>query len=149
MHTFNFSALKTQTPISQGFIFCFQTVKSFKYLAQRTSLCPMPKAKCQDDCTIKVVCKSMVIPTNAAMIKYSYNILIQIQCDAFMTRSILFKIITIKHTTGLLRYVKLRVVHAPGMPGTFSQPPRVSDPNMHQGTCETHMPWCMPGSLTN
>ena len=102
MHTFNFSALNTQTPISQGFIFCFQTVKSFKYLAQRTSLCPMPKAKCQDDCTIKVVCKSMVIPTNAAMIKYSYNILIQIQCDAFMTRSILFKIITIKHTTGLL-----------------------------------------------
>ena len=30
------------------------------------------------------------------------------------------------------RYVKLRVVHAPRMPGTFS-----------------HVPWCMPGSLTS
>ena len=47
------------------------------------------------------------------------------------------------------RYVRLRVVHAPGMPGTFSLPPRVSDPDMHHGTCVTHMPWCMPGSLTS
>ena len=42
----------------------------------------------------------------------------------------------------LPRYVKLRVVHAPGMPGTFSPPPRVSDPDMH-------VPWCMSGSLTS
>ena len=48
----------------------------------------------------------------------------------------------------LVRYVKLRVAHAPGMQGTFSPPPRVSDPDMHHGTCVTHMPWCMPGSLT-
>ena len=47
----------------------------------------------------------------------------------------------------LVRYVKLRVVHAPELPGTFSPPPRVSDPGMHHGTCETHVPWCMPGSL--
>ena len=33
----------------------------------------------------------------------------------------------------LARYVKLRVAHAPGMPGTFSLPPRVSDPDMHHG----------------
>ena len=39
------------------------------------------------------------------------------------------------------------VAHAPGMPGTFSPPTRVSDPNMHHGTCATHVPWCMPGSL--
>ena len=39
--------------------------------------------------------------------------------------------------------------YAPGMPGTFSSPPRVSDPDMHHGTCVTHVPWCMPGSLTN
>ena len=32
----------------------------------------------------------------------------------------------------LTRYVKMRVVHAPGMPGTFS----------------THVPWCISGSLT-
>ena len=49
----------------------------------------------------------------------------------------------------LTRYAKLRVVHAPGMPGTFSPPPRVSDHDMHQGTCVTHMSWCMPGSLTS
>ena len=49
----------------------------------------------------------------------------------------------------LTRNVKLRVTHAPGMPGTFSPPPRVSYPNMHHGTCVKHVPWCMPGSLTN
>ena len=41
----------------------------------------------------------------------------------------------------LARYVKL--------PWTFSPPPRVSDPDMHHGTCVTHVPWCIPGSLTN
>ena len=35
-----------------------------------------------------------------------------------------------------------------GLPGTFS-PPRVSDPIMHHGTCVTHVPWCMPGSLSS
>ena len=48
----------------------------------------------------------------------------------------------------LARYVKMRVAHAPGMPGTFSPPPRVSDPGMRHGTCVTHVPWCMLGSLT-
>ena len=27
--------------------------------------------------------------------------------------------------------------------------PLVSDPGMHQGTCVTHVPWCMSGSLTH
>ena len=49
----------------------------------------------------------------------------------------------------LTRYIKLWVAHAPGMPGTFSPPPRVSNPDMHHGTCVTHVPWCMPGSLTS
>ena len=49
----------------------------------------------------------------------------------------------------LARYIKLRVAHAPGMPGTFSPPPRVSDPDMHHGTCVKHVPWCIPGSLTS
>ena len=35
------------------------------------------------------------------------------------------------------------------MPGTFSPPPRVSDCDMHHGTCVTHVPWCMLGSLTS
>ena len=49
----------------------------------------------------------------------------------------------------LTRYVKLRVAHTPGMPGTFSPPPLVSYPDMHHGTCVTHVSWCMPGSLTS
>ena len=49
----------------------------------------------------------------------------------------------------LSRYAKLRVVHAPGMPGTFTPPPRVRDPDTHHGTCVTHVPWCMTGSLTS
>ena len=44
---------------------------------------------------------------------------------------------------------KIAGVHAPGKPGKFSPPPRVSDPGMHHGMCVTHVPWCMPGSLTN
>ena len=51
----------------------------------------------------------------------------------------------------LTRYVKLRAARAPGMPGTFSphrlqRKPLVSDPGM-QGTCVTHVPWCIWGSL--
>ena len=41
---------------------------------------------------------------------------------------------------------KLRVAHAPGMPGMFSPQPWVSDPGMHQDMC---VPWCRPGSLTS
>ena len=37
----------------------------------------------------------------------------------------------------LARYVKLRVAHAPGMSGTFSPPPQVSDPGM--GPSDTYM----------
>ena len=44
---------------------------------------------------------------------------------------------------------KIAGAHAPGMPGTFSLSPQVSDPDMHHGTCVTHVPWCMPGSLTS
>ena len=36
-----------------------------------------------------------------------------------------------------------------GMPGTFSPPLRFSDPDMHYGTCVTHVPWCMSGSLSS
>ena len=49
----------------------------------------------------------------------------------------------------LARYVKLQAAHAPGMPGTFSLLPQFSDPDMHRSTCMTHMPWCMPWSLTS
>ena len=49
----------------------------------------------------------------------------------------------------LARYVKLWVVHAPGMPGTFSSSPRVSDPDMHHSMCVTHALWCVSESLTS
>ena len=44
---------------------------------------------------------------------------------------------------------KIAGAHAPGMPGTFSPSPRVSDPDIHHGTCVTHVPWCISGSLTS
>ena len=44
--------------------------------------------------------------------------------------------------------IKLQVVHAPGMPGTFSLPLRVSNPKMHHDTC-MHVPCCTKGSLTS
>ena len=31
----------------------------------------------------------------------------------------------------------------------FSLLPQVNDPDMHHGTCVTHVPWCMPESLTS
>ena len=49
----------------------------------------------------------------------------------------------------LTRCVKLRVAHAPRMPGSFFPSLRVSNPDMHHGTCMTHVPWCMPGSPTS
>ena len=30
----------------------------------------------------------------------------------------------------------------------FQKKPLVNDPHMHHGTCVTHVPWCMSGSLT-
>ena len=44
---------------------------------------------------------------------------------------------------------KLRIVHAPGMSGTFSPPPLVGDTDMHHGTGVTHVRRFMPGSLTS
>ena len=43
---------------------------------------------------------------------------------------------------------KIAGLHAPGMPWTFFPPSQVSDSDMHHDTCVTHVPWCMPGSLT-
>ena len=49
----------------------------------------------------------------------------------------------------LVRYVKTRVAHAPVMSGTFFPTQQVIDPDMHHGTRVTHVPWCMPGSITS
>ena len=36
-----------------------------------------------------------------------------------------------------------------GNAGNVFPPPRVSNTDMHHGTCVTHVPWCLPGSLTS
>ena len=61
----------------------------------------------------------------------------------WLVLSILLTAADLTNRVPLIRYVYLRVVHAPGMPGTFSPPPQVSDPDMHRGKCVT------PGSLTS
>ena len=71
-----------------------------------------------------------------------------IQCSLWSSQAALRSVLSFVNGP-LTRYVKLRFTHAQGMPGTFSPPPYVSDPDMHHGTCLTHVPWCMPGSLTS
>ena len=71
------------------------------------------------------------------------------QCIGFLSTGDAMNQLIMGRHGPLTRYAKLRVAHAPGMPGTFSPPPLVSDPDMHHGTCLTHVPWCMPGSLTS
>ena len=50
---------------------------------------------------------------------------------------------------------KIALCECTGNAGKVLPPPRVSHPGMHRGTCVTaitavqHVPWCMPGSLTN
>ena len=77
-----------------------------------------------------------------SIIKYHY------QYHCWVKHNVWIRFIFVKHGP-LARYLNLRVAHAPGMPGTFSPTPRVSDPDMHHGTCVTHLPRCMSGSLTS
>ena len=84
------------------------------------------------------------------MMVLSLWITLSVNCDIIVVFVLIFHIGVVRTTHGpLARYVKFRVAHAPGMPGTFSPPPRVSNPDMHHGTCVTHAPWCMLGSLTS
>ena len=46
-------------------------------------------------------------------------------------------------------YCQIRNITGCACAARFSPPSRFSDPDMHQGTCVTHVPWCMPGSLTS
>ena len=83
-------------------------------------------------------------------IYYDVNIELLLLCHHCFDTYITCLLYLLAVTICLVRYVKLRVVHAPGMPGTFSPPLQVSDRDMHLGMpCVTHVPWCMPGSLTN
>ena len=49
----------------------------------------------------------------------------------------------------LTRYVKLRVAHAPGIPGSFSPPPTSKKTaSLRSRHTSRHAPWCMSRSLT-
>ena len=61
----------------------------------------------------------------------------------------IWQITEVDNTWASYQIRKIAGAHAPGMPGTFSPSPQVSDPDMHHGTCVTHVPWCKPGSLTS
>ena len=65
----------------------------------------------------------------------SQMILMGLHALSFLSQHMSGIVISPCHHVTLARYVKLRVAHAPGMPGTFSPPPRIGDPDMHHGTC--------------
>ena len=44
---------------------------------------------------------------------------------------------------------KFAVGACAGNAGNVFPATTVSDPDMHRGTCVTHVPWCMPGSVTS
>ena len=50
--------------------------------------------------------------------------------------------------TGLLSDTQNYGCASAGNAGNVYPSPQVNDPDMHHGTCVTHVPWCMPGSLT-
>ena len=69
-------------------------------------------------------------------------------CSWFLVFCCGLRTLNLKHGP-LAKYVKMWVAHAPRMPGTYSPPPRSSDPDMHRGTCVPHVQRYMLGSLTN
>ena len=116
---------------------------------------------------VAAVSMSLLISTMArhkAIMRYSLNHWVRIRCSmsngimchrsvmkCYYRRANTIEIdVTIAKTAWASCQIRnILVAHAPGMPGTFSPPPQVSDPDMHHVTCVTHMPWCMPGSLTS
>ena len=57
--------------------------------------------------------------------------------------------VPVTRKTFLWASYQIRKIGGALAPGTFSPSPQVSDPDMHHGTCVTHVPWYMPGSLTS
>ena len=50
---------------------------------------------------------------------------------------------------GLLQIRKIADCACAGNAGNVFPPQRVSNADMHHGTCVTHVPWCMPGLLAS
>ena len=76
------------------------------------------------------------------------------QCDAVITLSIFSYIFRKDVPWASYQIRKIAGCACAGNAGNvfprrrFLREPLVSDPGMHHGTCVTHVPWCMPGSLT-
>ena len=83
------------------------------------------------------------------IVRHNFKACFRIAClKVFIEFSKFGRIINVRFRAAhgpLTTHVKLPVAHAPDMPGTFFPPPRVSDPDMHHGTCVKHVPCCMPG----
>ena len=54
---------------------------------------------------------------------------------------------TVMHTSWAS--YQIRKIAGCGNAGNVFTIPGGCDPDMHHGTCVTHVPWCMPGSLTS
>ena len=74
-------------------------------------------------------------------------------CERITDRMANIRISQVGHHGPLTRYVKLWLRMRRGCREFFprhglQRKPLVNDPGMHHGTCVTHVPWCMSGSLT-
>ena len=61
----------------------------------------------------------------------------------------ILKIYPIFHTTPPWAFYQIHKIAGCACARNVSPPPRVSDLDIHQSTWVTHVPWCMPGSLTS
>ena len=75
-------------------------------------------------------------------------------CSAFDTFRVIAVILSINAPWASYQIRKIAGCACAGNAGNvsprrqFQRKPLVSDPGMHHGTCVTHVPWCMSGSLT-
>ena len=76
------------------------------------------------------------------------------QANAKNNTKILWEILTLEDQWASYQIRKIAGCACAGNAGNvsprrqFQRKPLVSDPGMHHGTCVTHVPWCMSGSLT-
>ena len=114
---------------------------TFTGILQKSGLTEwLEEGKCQLNLRLHRVCY-----ISKLLFTVTYNQFIPNTCGVTVETSI----VQYKGDGLLARYVKLRVAHVPGMPGTFSPTAWISDSGMYHSTCVTHVRWCMPGSLTS
>ena len=161
-HTFRFRRIWRITPTRSSSTRWFSTADTSMYLQSYRTAIVLPAEK-KGKFTLNTVIAAISCKVSSIFSRRRYQFYLGDKCT-FKGRNNL-KIIKplgmwctcwwrnthmsqgISRYGSLTRSVKLQVAHAPGMPGTFSPPPRVSDPDMHHRTCVSHLPWCIPGSL--